>query len=373
MVRNICCIIILALCLSCHNGNKKELINIHKSDTIAYREPLDSTISTYVSDVDYLPLLGSDIHFLKEITKVRFIDSLIILGDKNQGKICVYNQRGEFMYEIARRGKAEQEYLEISNFTIDKNYIYVLDNVKNKLNKYNIRNGKYSGSLKMDFMAWDIEKLGENEFIFTLMPNNAYGEIASMPKQPNYYVWTTDENLKIKNTFLSVEEGYYEMIGKPTYFSVMQNGVAFHMYKYDGIFMFYPNEKKYDYLYLFFSNGIPDDLRKDYHAVEEAEYNYISLTPFINSNYAAVNICTKGYDEQMIIDRKEKRIVGNQEIDSKNMLFFVSGCYDDKFISVMSYIDIYKDMVNSGFKKADKTTEDLLNNGGSCLIFYTMK
>lgn len=104
-----------------------------------------ATLSSLVQEVSYIPLTGDPSQLPNEIDKAMFMDQLIILGDFNfsQSLYAFDKQSGEFVPMPLRKGEGPNEAREISDFWIDKNFIYVLDGIGRKILPIKFENGGF--------------------------------------------------------------------------------------------------------------------------------------------------------------------------------------------------------------------------------------
>lgn len=71
-------------------------------------------------------------------------DRIYILDDKSN-KLFVYNLSGKYLYNIGHMGRGKGEYLELSDFSIDKvnGFIYLWDEALDQALKFNLKNRKF--------------------------------------------------------------------------------------------------------------------------------------------------------------------------------------------------------------------------------------
>lgn len=364
----------LTLCLWCSCTSRQQSLshqNENTSDTLFYSEPVDTVIPQYVSNIQYMPLERSEQYIITEPTKFRIKDGRIFIGSKFLHKLVVYDISGKFLYEIDRKGKSKQEYLEMISFAVDNRYVYTLDNFKHRINKYHVADGIFAGYQDISFVAWDIDCLGPDKFLFTYLPVNPQGKVDM--KQPQGAVWTTDSLMQVKDTYLPYSDDDYEMIGKNVYFTQSGDSIVFHSHQQDGFWIFDSKSSAPWFTSVSFTKGIPDADRQDYKKVQSEMYNYIAETPIITKDYVLASISREDYTEPMMAKWKGGHFICNPLYDYHNNLFYPIGVLDNRFICYLSDYSTYEEMTASGFLKADAQTELLLRKGGGCLLFYTMK
>lgn len=341
-------------------------------DTISCANGVDTLCSQYVEDISFVCLKGSDTHPISDPTKVLANANGIFLFSKKNHKIVAYTHGGDFMYEVDHRGHGSKEYLEIANFCVNDNHIYIVDNARHCVMIYDAATGAYQGKRPLVFNAWDMECLSDNEFLFTCLQNNPEAKF-DMP-QPQAAVWKTDSTFSnILHEYLPYPEGYCEMIGKRQYFTRSGKDIVFHSYQNEGCFIFRANSDSLLYIDAVLPRPIPGDKAYSYHEVMEREYTYMSETPLVGERYICFDCGCGVYYETYLVHRPDKHVTKNKEVDSEKAILSPALILGDKFVSCLYDYDIYESLVSSGFKKADGETEEILRRGGICLVVYTMK
>lgn len=340
------------------------------ADTIVVNVPLDTLCSEQVRAVSYLPLSNSNKDFIANPTKIRFTSQNIIVISKRENKVIVYKNDGTFLYVLDKQGRGPKEYMEIANACVSDKYIYIVDNVKKKILQYNLADGNFYDSKDIDFVAWDMEILRPDRFLFTFLPNNPTGRVTST--QPKGSVWITDSTYKqIEVAYFPYEDDYYEMVGKDVYFTQSGDGVVFHSFQADGFYIFKENEVAYvDFKA---PNPIPRGEHVTNAEAYEKGYFFITETPVVGDTYTMLSVGHEGYDEPMLYNHSQKTVSINKEEDSYNTILPMLAVHDGKFYSYLADSDLYEELVSTGFVRADPEIENLLCSGGACLIAYEMK
>lgn len=367
-------IAILAICvLSCtHKKPVAEPLgsSIASEGSMVYHQPLDSFPTSNLDSVAWLPLESSDINALKEISKLCIVDNRVIIGDKRQGIVHTYDiNSGKLLYIIADKGNGPEDYLETATFTITPTSIYTLDNFSHAISRYSIDNGSFIEKKTIPFVAWDMEAYDDESFLFTWLNNNPQ---ASRPSSnPNCAVWQTDSNFNIVETYLPIEDDYVESYGKQRYFTWHSNNIIFHALKYDGYFSFAKNNQP-EFHPIEFSNPRPKDKPLRLDDINYTSWQYLGETPFISDDLAVVDITEGDTGQQMFATRN--KVFGNSTTRARNIPINVIGVTDDgRFIGYIndSY-DQYQQLTQYGFQKGSPEVDNMLKNGGCCLIFYSM-
>lgn len=306
---------------------------------------------------------------MADVSKFVYEDGKFYLGSRRDNKIVVYDKQGNFLYEIDKRGNGNGEYLEMANFTADKKCVYILDNHKNRINLYDAATSGFKETKPIDFVAWDMELLGEDAFLFACSPVNVEGRIDG--KQPQGAVWKTNKEMEIEEVFCEYPSDYTEMVGKESYFKRCGDAVVYHDFRHDGFFIFREEDSAPSYYEITFTHGIARDKQEDYKTVQEKQYNYLAETPVVVNGFVAASISRGEYDEPALADMESGRFVCDPEYSGHKNLLYPIGSVGNRIVSLMTDSSLYEEMVNTGFLRADSVSEQIQEKGGMCLLLYS--
>lgn len=366
-------VLVVILCLSACSKKKKAY---ESPDTVIVEAPLvytpnDTFPSSMLDTVSWIPLGLSDANGLREITKLTVVDGKVILNDRIQGGTQVYDfLSGKLLYVIDKKGNGPGEYLETAAFTVTPTSVYVLDNYSHAILRYSLADGSFIEKKPVSFVAWDMEAYDDDTFLFTCLNNNP-----NSPKPPlalDYAVWQTDGDFNVTEKYFPVEDDYAEIYGKRRYFTRDGSDIVFHAFRYDGYFNFAKDRQPVFYP-VEFPNPIPEGMAVRLADLENKTWQYLSSTPFISGDYAVVRV-TDG-NEGMQRFAGEGKIFENSNNRTRNMPIDIVGVTDNnRFIGYINdNYDMYSSLVKFGFQKGDEAVENLLRQGGCCLIVYQMK
>ena len=359
--------VLLYIFIACTDVRGGQSVNV--DDVYAFDvDRVDTMLSQTIERIDFVALQSDGNSDIYEVDKMVLKNDLIFMGDFRAAKIVAYDLSGNVKFVLNKRGAGPQEYLELKSFAVDDHSIYTLDNYRHVLNVYDCRTGVFKYSMKLPFVAWDMEILDSNHFIFAFVPLE--GGVLNM-KQLSCKVWITDRNLQIKKKYFEYHKNEYEFIGKNIYFIPMQDGVIFNSMSSDDFTIFF-TEDSVKRIGIEFPNGIPDKYRNERKRIFEGEYNYISQTPIICKDYIAFEFSVGDNLISYIYDTITKRCYGNAYTNSYNYLLQPKASYQDRIVSYLDNYSLYEELVDSGFVKADLTVEQHLRNEGAILMFYTM-
>lgn len=362
---------LLAVCMNvCCTSPKKNRSNIDY--IITFTENSKTYIPTYVDSVCYLKLETTEQAFLSHINKVVFKKNKIFIGDFHSHKIVVYNEDGSFSYAIDKKGRADDEYLELKNFTMDDSMIYIIDNYRNKLMMYDVQTGSYLGNKTMPFIAWDVERVNHGQFVFCYSPLKG-GKL--LKKQAPYRLFFTDNNLNIIKQMFPFSKKEFDPIAKDPFFSLTQNEVVYNWCASDSFILI--NKDNIDSLKIinidFGNKKIPETCRHNWDLINNG-YNYIYRTPIINGRYIALEISVNDYLECYLYDIHTNKLATNPTDELLNLMFFPNSIDNkDRFVYIIENEETYKEIVSNGFSKASEDIEKHLEDGIAILFYYMNK
>jgi hypothetical protein len=217
-------------------------------------------------------------------------------------------------------------------------------------------------------VAWDMKVLPDNHFIFAFVPLSG-GKINI--KQPLFKIFITDKDLKIVNKFFNYEEKDYEFIGKRTYFSSMGDGVIFSSMGSDDFSFFYGADSIRS-IAVDIEDRIPDKYRRNQKEIEETGYSYIAQTPICCINYIAFEFRSGDNLISYVYAEDKERFLANPNITSFNYFLYPNASYQNKFFCYLDDYSLYKELVDTGFERANSVVERHLLDEGAILLIYTM-
>jgi len=121
--------------------------------------------STIYKNIKTIFLETNDSCLIGDISKIRTCDQHIyILDDRIAKSLLVFDMNGRFIRRIGAVGGGPGEFVEPSDFTIDKENktIYILDDPSQRINKYSLVSGGFINSINLDRNAksYHIECVG---------------------------------------------------------------------------------------------------------------------------------------------------------------------------------------------------------------------
>lgn len=217
--------------ISCVSKLHSELSYVTDSTKIVKIDSIQSknmNISDFIDDMIYVELENSVEATVVDPQKLVVTDSLIYIQDEQSGLLKCFNKvTGEFRRAVPVKGRAKNEVLEISDFDVDDNYLYILDQPGVKMLLFD-HSGNFVKTEPLPFRAQRF-KLTEFGYIFNLAP------FALDNKTQDDQIAISDRNYKIHNTYFPyrlrmIRTPYFTQGYKDCFMPILGSGI----YTQDG-------------------------------------------------------------------------------------------------------------------------------------------
>lgn len=164
------------------NPNVKT-INIDNGD---YKENI--SFAEYFNSPKTILLETADNCLIQEVQSLEIYENNIYILDSKANRLFVFDMEGRFLHQIGSPGSGPGEYVQISDFTIDreKRIIYVFDEFVSKVHKYSLQTSQYLSSI-------NIERVGNQTFYLQYTGGKLYlNETAIDGKEPKHLLRMLD-------------------------------------------------------------------------------------------------------------------------------------------------------------------------------------
>lgn len=365
---NITVIILTVLITSCSNATQTNREGT--ADIISLNKSRRFTSDTLVESITYLGLKPLDGYEISRIDKMVRVDSLYVICDLRQGIICAYDSMdGTPRFIINNIGQGPGEYPELSCFCCDSSYIYIVDNMRQRMLKHDIATGKFIESMQMPIIPDDVESLSDGGFLFVTVP------LGSQRKLPNsnHRIHISDKDMNIVGNLFEYEDNEIDPIGQRYYLSKNDHLIVFGSLMFDGYTVIDDRDPtKYHQVKINFKNGLQGKNDIDLHEVKN--YGHLILPPFISGNNAIISYTLgDGYIEYGLWNKDINEILPMPSDNISKAIMPVVGVDGDSFIGYYDSYDKYKSAVDHGFTTAPKCVEEILMAEGSALVIYKMR
>ena len=98
------------------------------------------TVTEFVDSVDFIKLETTEQCLIGRISKILFVNDLLIIQDSKTHTIFLFDKNGKFRHSISKRGNGPGEYINLTRvmYDFDKNQIIVYDGTSKKIFFYNM-------------------------------------------------------------------------------------------------------------------------------------------------------------------------------------------------------------------------------------------
>ena len=357
-------------------------------------------LSSLYKGVKTILLETNESCLIGRMNKIRVFDQYLLILDRHIAKsLYIFDKEGRFLKKIGNVGGGPGEYVEPSDFTIDKDnkIIYVLDGRSNRINKYDLVTGKFINAIKLDanMRSYNIEYIGGKLFA------DAY---FSKHSEDNYLLRIIQEpSGKEENKFLNIAK-YNKGISNTSLiqhevFSLRENGNAVFTQMFmdqiieigrDSIFSLIEIKSKDLLSSETIKRAIEKDIYKYMMEIMQLN-NYSQISNFIEHRNLIQFNCMKGNALLAVIFNKqthEVRIVQKKRDDlflseyNVNYPIPVSriGCYDSQgvyyYYDTESIFDIKQLAVNGAFSTNLDRLEDIKKideDANPVILYYEFK
>ncbi len=362
-------LIIMLLAGSCNNGKmgKGEAEIVDFGDGAKFE-----AIQSRIADVSYLPLETNDSSLFSTAGKVLFRDGMIYVGDFTIGKICVFDSEGKCQLVINSVGRGPGEYAMIRSFTVDDHYIDVMDLMLMKLLRYDKKTGRFAESLDLTVFAYDVESLGNGDFIFCYVPLQGTGKLPF--NQSAHRVFITDSKLNIKKRMIEYSPSGFDLIGGLRSFSVSDDKISLLDFQNDDYYVFNIEDgRMLEKVHVVFSNPIPETLQYDASALN-AGFSFMVSSPFLCGNYVSLMAKVGDGGGFYEYDFSTGKLLSNAEHEMGTFFYNIVGSHDGSFVGLITgWSSNYDSFIERGFKRADPASETAIRSDDPVLIFYNLK
>lgn len=170
-------VLILALVTACVGKRKESTIssiginnNVEVIDVDKAKEKKMLLYSSILEEPDVIVLENNPECVIQNICAIDMYEGNIYILDDDIPALYVFQRDGTFLKRIGHQGRGHGEFLELSDFSIDREngIIYLWDDALDMAHKYNIRTGKYISSIKTErngYRSYCMQHIGDRLYI----------------------------------------------------------------------------------------------------------------------------------------------------------------------------------------------------------------
>ena len=94
--------------------------------------------STFIKDASVIKLETNDDCLIQRISKIQYFDSKLFILDIAINSVLIFNEDGSFYKKLSKAGQGPGEYIQLIDFIIKDNFLYVMDFASQSILKYDM-------------------------------------------------------------------------------------------------------------------------------------------------------------------------------------------------------------------------------------------
>lgn len=334
-----------------------ENISISNSSKLGY---------SIVDTVTYIPLVENDNFLFSSISKLIIKeDKILILDLLGSNSLLCFDNLGTFLFKVGRQGAGPGEYTKLWDFDVSNSNIYLYDRGKKQMLIYDL-DGNFVKTKKSGFRGDSFKLLNNNDFIFSLAKEGKEGPLLVL----------TDNNLKIKKTYLSYSSENNDDKFNYNLFQTTGNIFLYNKSVNDTVYSFNMEngEMGKALVFDFGKRTVPDELKNSYDKLSEVRglHNYIYFfeTPIIVKNILIGQIFNGKNKGTLIYDMNNHNCEIHDWLPGKldyKHIFLPISTNENQIIGWMDY-EIFESLNVKPILKNEYLEH--LKEGGRLLVFY---
>ena len=212
-------------------------------------------------------------------------DTIFVLDRRKSHKLFMFNKTGDFLGCVGSAGQGPGEYAEPTDFDVNGDTIYILDQYKSKIHKFD-RQTKYISTHSLPFIATGISVPVDTVLFF----NNVDADNHHLNDLINYSVYRTNQNLEIDGYVFRQEHGEYSNLWIPSNFYRNGSLTYYHPTYSPDVFTINPDgEVNREYHIDFGKHALPEQYmlrahQEDLQEAEDGDVYYIFTGHFFDAH-----------------------------------------------------------------------------------------
>lgn len=153
-----------------------------------------------------IPLETTDESVISDIKKAVFKNNQIYIQDRSSHKLRIFSIDGKYIGSLSRQGRGPGEYIKLTDFDVDKDYIYVLSADNKKIIQYDYDDFNKSVEIKVPEAVSKIHISDGNIWAGDIFTYQGLNELALLEKGASSR-FPTSGNIHDENSF----NGFYSI------------------------------------------------------------------------------------------------------------------------------------------------------------------
>lgn len=344
-------------------------IPVEVIDFESFKEINKNIPDKYIKNKHYVNISPNDQNLLfGDINQIKIYDNQIFILDSRQRTFVVFDTLGNGIGKIGNIGRAPDEYLNTTCFSINMaGDIYLIDGHTDKINIYN-RNFKFIKSQKLPYEIDIIHCLSDGNFLIGLSSWNKM-------KNENDKIIKADSSFIVQDIYCQYDEYVDDDIWFSDYYFTETTNSLFYNRPLDNLVYEFSKSGKpiKGYYFDFGKKEIPAEIKKDFEKYKGRYKNTRGLKYFtiITDNYILGQLREDTDTKMFLVDRLQNIVyLENKSLGST--LGNVIGCYDNKIISYISPGEYLTHITNNKEISLPIEVKRHLENEGFVLCIYEL-
>jgi len=172
-------LLIFLITIGCAD-NRKDVLLLGESNILVNDDEIEVIIPDSIyTNVDYVKLETSRDAIIRGIDKI-VIDDYIYILDQAQDEIFIFENDGSFVAKLNKRGQGPEEYISISDFFVQKEFLYILSPATQSIKVYNIKNDfAFTENISVHGYYYQFHIIGEYIYLYSDFSSEELRNIAT--------------------------------------------------------------------------------------------------------------------------------------------------------------------------------------------------
>lgn len=335
-----------------------------QSESYVWEKGEDLKICDFVDSVEYIPLEETPQSYLRQIDKLVVEGSRLLVYDHiGRNQVVAFDKNGNYLYCVGRKGRGPGEYVRMCNFTVDSNYIYIINDIAPSVMFFSVLDGSFVKEKKLDFSPYDLVAFRNGDFAFS-MPMCDECDISGGK------IIITDDDMKVRKRVLPVTASDNVRLNKVSHFIHTDKHYIYSTFYSDTLVIFdkeTPNE--YRLVAVDFNEfKIPESYRKK-ESLENKSWLYLNENVVLTSDFIFGKFGTDYY----IFNLNNGKAYTSEP--GGNYRYSRVQYATDEYIysSFFNRYAVYKSYVERGMNRLPDDVEKLMSEGICVIVKYKMK
>lgn len=360
------CVVCLIACQSPSRSDKAVAFHV---ETVKCFSEQQGNLQDIVRETEIIALENSPESAFANIDRIVYGDNRFYILDKyGANKLLIFDDRGNFVRSIGRRGRGPGEYLQLESFTLKGDTLFLLDTNGQKILTYDTDGNLLTeANLQEDFpeqMVWL-----SNGFLFykALYQDEPSDHVASILR--------TDRRVNTLESFFSYDESAPRVSYEPT-LTESDSVILFSRYLNDTVIAFDRQGSVTTGVHFDFGDhAIPADLSPEAKkaAAKQSSYGFLSSAVVPVGRYLCGTLSEEGKRKVFAWDRNSGRLYVDPEGETIPALpSNISAKDSTAIVSWVNYGLLDKFVPSLGKERVEQMRSEL-DNGTTYLLLYHLR